>query len=166
MKTGLTLIAIFLFTALPCFAQLTTDNLIIDTKITGFQFATDYQGTVVYTANGKADLDKVNPSAFSYTLINGLTYDQVMKELSQYLSMSIQNGYVQSDFVKKETVINGYKVYYISLTETMPGTDYKNFAFDGFYFKDNQGVLFISGDLDGGKYTEGFKKTFFATVIK
>lgn len=166
MKRSLALIAILLFSKAHCFAQLTKDNIVIDTKITGFQFATDYQGTMVYTANGKADLEKVNPSAFSYTVINGLTYDQLMKELSQYMSMAIQNGYVQSDFVKKETVINGYTVYSISLTETMPGTDYKNLAFHGFYLKDGKGILFISGDLDGGKYAEGFKKTFFATVIK
>jgi len=41
--------------------QVTTSNLKIDTTITGFHFAADYQGTYVFTLNGKDDLKKQKP---------------------------------------------------------------------------------------------------------
>ena len=45
------------------------------------------------------------------------------------------------------------------------GTDYRNYVFHAFYIKDSTAMLFISGDLDGGKYFESFKKTFYSSKL-
>ncbi len=148
-----------------CFGQIKIEDIHIDTTITGFHFAADFQGTMVYTLNGKADLNTINPSAFSFTIYPDASYQAAVKQIDQLLEMSIQNGYKHSDIIKKDTTVNGNKVYCISLTETQKGTDYKNLIFHGFYMKGNTAILFISGDLSNGKYIEGFKKTFYAAQL-
>ena len=148
------------------FGQQKVDDLRIDTSITGFHFAANYQGTLVFTAHGEADLKTANPSAFSFTIMPKTNYEAALHQIGQLLVMALRDGYIQSDIKgKDDTVIDGNKAYYISLTETRQGTDYKNLIFYAFYIKDGTALLFISGDLDNGKYIESFKRTFFSTKL-
>lgn len=85
-------------------------------------------------------------------------------ELEMLLNMSVQNGYQISDLLRKDTILKGNSAYYISYTETDQKNQHKNFVFNSFAVKDKSLVLSTSGDLDGGKYVDKFKKIFY--VIK
>jgi len=136
-----------------------------DTTITGFHYATNFSGTVVYTPNGAADLNTLNPSAFSFTILHDATYKYALSQIRGLLKMSDQDGFIRSGMVEKDTVINGIKAYYVSFTETRTDNDYQNLVFDAFYIKDKTAVLFVSGDLDKGKHIENFKKTFYGLKL-
>jgi hypothetical protein len=163
MKIKLTTLLSSVFISLFSFGQIGVEDLKVDTTITGFHFAADFQGTFVYTLNGKADLNTINPSAFAITIMSDATYQAALDQINNLLNMSIQNGYAHSDIIKKDTIINGNNAYYTSLTETQNGTDYKNLIFYAFYIKDKKALFFLSGDLNNGKYIEKFKKTFCST---
>ena len=154
---------LILFSSYYSYGQITVENLKVDTSITGFHFAADFRGTYVYTANGKSDLNTLNPSAFSFSVMPNATYKDAKNEITQLLKMSTSNGYTHSDIIQKDTIVNGYKVYFTSLTET--GYDYKNLLFHAFYIKENTAVVFVSGDLENGKYREKFKETFYKTRL-
>ncbi len=145
-------------------AQISFENLLVDTTITGFHLAADFQGTHVYTPNGPSDLKSVNPSAFSFTIMREATREKALEQLGRYRRMSLSQGYEPNDLVEMDTVIAGLPVFGWSLRETLKGSDYANRVFEAFYVKDSTVVLFISGDLDRGKHIEGFRKTFFKSM--
>lgn len=143
------------------------ENLKVDTTITGFHFAANYQGTYVYTLSGKIDdmPGPKRPSAFSFTMMPNATIEKVKQQVESYINMARAAGYTQMNLVSKDTLINGNTVYWLSYTETLNLTTYKNIQFHGFYIKNGTALLFISGDMDGGRYIELFKKTFFNTTF-
>jgi len=165
MKNKWIILLISLLVTQFSFGQIPSQKLNIDTTITGFHFAANYSGTFIYTPNGKSDLKTTNPSAFSFTIMPNATFAHALEQIDLLVNMSKQDGYIQTNIVKKDTTINGYKAYYISFTEILIGTDYKNMVFDAFYIKDNTALLFVSGDLNNGKYIESFKKTFYTTKL-
>jgi hypothetical protein len=165
MKIKLIVLLLTLFVSQFSFGQIKVEDLKVDTTITGFHFAANFQGTLIYTQNGKADLNTINPSAFSFTIMTNASYQAALEQIELLLNMSRQDGYTHSDIVKKDTTINGNKAYYISFIETRKDTDYKNLVFDAFYIKENTILLFISGDLNNGKYIENFKRTFYDTKL-
>ena len=144
--------------------QVSFENLQVDTTITGFHFAADFQGTHVYTPNGPADLQRVDPSAFSFTIMRDATREKALEQLGMYRRMSLSHGYEANDLVEMDTVIAGLPVFGWSLRETMKATGYENLVFEAFYVKDSTVVLFISGDMDHGKHAVGFRETFFRSV--
>lgn len=148
------------------YAQLTVQDLAIDTTITGFSFAADFQGTYVYTPNGKSDISGSNkPSAFSFTIIPDATESMAMKTIGQYLKMSIGGGYDQTNVIEGDTTINETIVKYLMVTETHDSDPtYENQTFHAYYFRDDTAIIFISGDLDKGIHIEGFKETLYQTV--
>jgi len=165
MKLRSTAFLLTFFVSILSYGQLKIEDLKIDTTITSFQFAADWSGTMVYTPNGKSDLKTINPSAFSFTLYPNATYKAAIQEIDNLILMSTQNGYIHSDVIRRDTIINGYKALFISFTETQNGTNYKNFVFDAIIMKDNTAIIFVSGDLDNGKYIEKFKKTFYSIKL-
>ena len=165
MKTMFVVVVVLFLSCHAGFAQLTAKNIKFDAAIAGFKFAVDFQGTLVYTPNGNADLDTKDPTAFSYSIYQDATYNKAVEQIEEYMKMSTDRGYLQTDVVKKETVVNGNKAYYISYTETLPNSDYKNINFNGFFINGTTAVLFISGDTKGGMYIDKLKKTFFSTKI-
>ena len=64
--------------------------------------------------------------------------------------------------MKKDTTLSGNSAYYISYIETNDKVNYRNQVFNAFVIKDGTLILFTSGDLDGGKYVEKFRKTFYS----
>ena len=162
MKKGPLLIGVFLPLFSP--AQVTFENLVVDTTLTGFHFAADFQGTHLYTPNGPSDLKSMNPSAFSFSIMRDATREKALEQLGMYRRMSLSQGYEPNDVVEMDTTIAGLPVIGWSLRETMAGSDYENRVFEAFYVKDSTVVLFISGDLDRGKHIENFKRTFFNAV--
>jgi hypothetical protein len=162
MKIKLRALLPILFVSGFSFGQSKVTDIKVDSSITGFHFAANFQGTLVYTIHGKSDLTTVNPTAFSISLLPNATYELALTQIDNYLSYSTRNGYTHSDILRKDTTVNGNKGFYTTLTETLKGTDYRNLVFHAFYIKDNTAVLFISGDLDNGKYIENFKKTFYS----
>ncbi|WP_276505070.1 hypothetical protein [Terrimonas pollutisoli] len=165
MKIKLTILLLTFFVSHFSFGQIKFEDLKIDTTISGFHYAANFQGTFVYTPNGKSDLNTINPSAFSFSILPNTTMKAAIGEIENLVTMSKQNGYTLTDIVKKDTTINGYKAFILSFTETEKGTDYKNLVFDAVIMKDNTAIIFVSGDLDKGKYLENFKKTFYATKL-
>lgn len=162
-------IKLFLFALTVCishlsFAQIKMEDLKIDLSVTGFQYATDFQGTRVFTKNGKSDISTINPSAFSFTIATGLTAQAAKDQLEMLVEMSKQNGYTFTDLKRVDTMLNGNKAYYISYTETTQ-PNYKNIVFNAFVIKDNTLVLFTSGDLDKGIYIDKFKQTFYSIKL-
>jgi hypothetical protein len=141
------------------------DDLNIDTTITGFHFAANFQGTLVFTKNGPSDLSTINPSAFSFTLAPNMTSKSAIEQLEQMMEFSKQNGYTVTDIVKKDTTLNGYAAYYISYTEILEKDNYKNLVYNAFVIKDKTLILFVSGDLNNGLYIDKFKKTFYSIKL-
>src|SRR5689334_7860910 len=82
-----------IFLASSAFSQLKLQDLKVDTTITGFHYAADFQGIAVFTKNGASDLNTLNPSAFSFTIAPNSTYQFAVKQLDQLLNMSKENGY-------------------------------------------------------------------------
>jgi hypothetical protein len=145
------------------FSQLQIENIKIDTTITGFHFAANMYGTIVYTPNGKSDItNTLNPTAFSFTVMPNATLAAATKEIENFILMSKQNGYVIRNIERKDTIVNGYKTFIVSYTEADKGTSYQNLVFNAVVMKGTDAVIFVSGDLDKGKYLDGIKKTFFA----
>lgn len=143
------------------FGQIKIEDLNVDTTITGFRFAADFHGTKVFTKNGASDIQTVNPSAFSFTIVQDFTASMAKEQLEMLLNMSVQNGYEISNLAKEDTTFHGYTAFYISYTESDDKTSYKNLVFNAFVIKDKTLILFTSGDLDSGLYSEKFKKTFY-----
>ena len=164
MKTIFATLVLSLVITHVSFAQLKVEDLKIDTTITGFHFAANFSGLLVYTPHGKADLDSINPSAFSFGILPNATFASAIKQLDNLINMSKQEGYKHSDVIRRDTLLNGDRAYYISLTETLSGTDYINYVFHAFYFKGDDAVIFVSGDLNNGIYRDRIRQTFFAST--
>lgn len=147
------------------FGQLKLEDIKVDTTITGFHFAADFQGTNVFTKNGLSDIQTINPTAFSFTIAPNMTATTAKKQLETLLNMSVQNRYKISDVVKKDTTLKENDAYYISYTETDNKSNYKNLIFNAFVIKDGTLILFTSGDLDKGKYFDKFRKTFYTIKL-
>lgn len=147
------------------FGQIKLEDLNVDTTITGFHFAADFQGTIVFTKNGPSDLQTINPTAYSFTIAENFTSPKAKQQLDMLLNMSVRNGYKISDLVRRDTTLNGYNAFYISYTETDEKRNYKNLVFNAFVIKDKTLILFTSGDLDQGLYSEKFKRTFYSIKL-
>jgi hypothetical protein len=165
MKIKLTILLMTFFISHFSLGQIKFEDLKVDTTITGFHFAANFQGTYVYTVNGKSDLNTINPSAFSFSILPNTTMKVAIGEIENLFTMSKQNGYNIADIIGKDTVINGYKAFILSYTETEKKTDYKNLVFNAVIMKENTAIIFVSGDLDKGKYLDNFKKTFYTTKL-
>ena len=163
LKSKTLLLSFFISTF--SFGQLKVKDLKIDTTITGFHFAADFQGTNVFTKHGPTDIQTINPSAFSFTIATNVTSAMAKSQLNQLLQMSKQNDYKITDFTEKDTIIKGYNAYYISYTEKDEKNNYQNFVFNAFVIKDNTLILFTGGDLDNGQYINKFKETFYSIKL-
>lgn len=165
MKLKLTILLVAFFVTTFSFGQIKLEDLKIDTTITGFHFAADFQGTKVFTKNGSSDIQTINPTAFSFTIAPNMTAASAKEQLDMLRNMSKQNGYKISDLLTKDTTINGNNAYYISYVETDDKNNYKNIVFNSFVIKNKTLILFVSGDLDNGKYIDKFKKTFYSIKL-
>ena len=165
MKIKSTILLLTFFASNSSFGQIKLEDLKVDTTITGFHFAADFQGTEVFTKNGASDIQTSNPTAFSFTIAPNMNSAMAKDQLEQLLDMSKQNGYKIKDIVKKDTTLNGNNAYYISYIETDDKANYKNIVFNAFIIKDTTLILFMSGDLDNGKYLDKFKKTFYSIKL-
>ena len=165
MKIKITILLLTSFISQFSFGQINFEDLKVDTTITEFHLAANFQGTYIYTPNGKSDLNTINPSAFSFSILPNTTMKAAMGEIENLFTMSKQNGYNLTDIIRKDTVISGYKAFIFSYTETEKTTAYKNLVFNAVVMKENTAVIFVSGDLSKGKYLESFKKTFYTTKL-
>lgn len=165
MKIKITILLLAFLIYNISYGQIKLDNLNVDTTITGFHFAADFQGTKVYTKNGPSDIQTINPTAYSFTIVQDFTASMAKEQLEMLLNMSLQNGYKITDLLEKDTTLNGNKAFYISYTETNDKSNYKNLVFNAFVIKDKTLILFTSGDLDNGRYSEQFKRTFFTIKL-
>jgi hypothetical protein len=165
MKLRLTLLPLAILAFSFSFGQIKLEDLNVDTTITGFHFAADFQGTKIFTKNGPSDIQTINPSAFSFTIAPNMTATKAKEQLEMLLNMSKLNGYKISGLAAKDTTFNGNIAYYTSYVETDEKNKYKNFVFNSFVIKDKTLILFVSGDLDNGKYIDNFKKTFYGIKL-
>jgi hypothetical protein len=146
-------------------SQNTSIGLKLDTSITGFKYATNFDGMAVYTKNGISDISSnIPPSAFTVMESRTMTADQVKEEFQQLIKLSILSGYQLRDKFEKDTIINDKKVYFISYREMSDGEKYENRVFNGMIELQDSIVVFTSGDLDKGKYMVSFIKTFFSLI--
>lgn len=165
MVFKLTLLSLVILACTSLYGQIKSEDLKIDTTITGFHYATDFQGTKVFTKHGLSDIQTVNPTAFSFTIAPGLTSLVAKSELNKLLNMSKQNGYKVVGLIEKDTTLKGNNAYYISYIETDDKKSYKNFVFNAFVIKDNTLILFTGGDLDNGQFINKFKQTFYSIKL-
>ena len=161
MKLKLTLLSLAIFAFSFSFGQIKLEYLNIDTTITGFHFAANFQETKIFTKHGLSDIQTINPTAFSFTIAPNMTSAQAKEQLEMLLNMSTQNGYKISEITRKDTTLKGYDAYYISYIESDNKINYKNYVFNSFVIKDKTLILFTSGDLDNGQYINKFRKTFY-----
>ena len=147
------------------FGQINLEDLKVDTTITGFHFAADFNGMKVFTKNGSSDMQTTNPTAFSFFIDSHMTAITAKEQFEMLLKMSELNGLNISDVLKKDTILKGNDAYYLSYTETDISRNYKNVVFNAFVIKDGTLILFTSGDLDKGKYFDKFRKTFYSIKL-
>jgi hypothetical protein len=138
MKTKLTVFLLTFLVSNFSFGQKNLENFKVDTTITGFHFAADFQGTKVFTKNGPSDIQTINPTAFSFTIAPNSNSAEAKEQLKMMLTMSKQNGFKISDFKAKDTTLSGNNAYYISYTETDNKSNYKNIVFNSFVVKDKK----------------------------
>ena len=165
MKFKFTILLLAFFISNFSFGQIKLSDLEIDTTITGFHFAADFQGTNIFTKNGSSDIRTINPTAFSFTLAPNMTGKVAKEQLEMLFNMSVRNGYKISDIIKKDTTLKGNTAYYISYIETHPKENYKNLVFNAFVIKNETLILFTSGDLDNGSYSDKFRHTFYSIKL-
>jgi hypothetical protein len=165
MKTKLTILLLTFLVSTLSYGQMKLEDLKVDTTITGFHFAADFQGTNVFTKNGSSDIQTINPTAFSFTLAPNMTAAEAKDQLEMLFNMSVKNGYQISDVIKKDTILKGNPAYYISYIETDAKENYKNLVFNAFVIKEKTLILFTSGDLDKGKYFDKFRQTFYTVRL-
>lgn len=165
MKLRLPFSALLIISFTFSFGQIKLADLKIDTTITGFHYAADFQGTIIFTKNGLADMQTINPTAFSFTIAPNMNGADAKGQLEMLLNMSKQNGYKISDLVAKDTTINGHEAFYITYIETDNKNNYRNEVFNSFVIKDKTLILFVSGDLDNGQYIDKFRKTFYGIKL-
>lgn len=92
VKTKLPVLLLTFFVSTFSFGQIKLDDLKVDTSITGFHFAVDFQGTKVFTKNGPSDIQTINPTAFSFTIAPNSNSAVAKEQLETMLTMSKQNG--------------------------------------------------------------------------
>jgi len=143
------------------FGQIKLEDLRADTTITGFHVAMIANGQKTFTKNGPSDLDKENPSVFMLMTIPSRGYYNDVRVLTKMLEIGRQPGFEVSDVVKIDSMINGDRTFIISYSEIKKETASRNQFFNAFFLKDSTAVIFMSGDFDGGKYVEQFKRTFY-----
>ena len=154
-----------LFQALASFGQIRYEDIKIDTTITGFHFAADMMGVRVYTPHGEADLNAELGSAFSFKLLQNTTFESASDYINRLIEASKSNGFLVSGVVKKDTSIRGNKAMTVTYFETKKSENYENQVFYAIVMKGTTAFVFLSGDLNNGKYIESFKKTFYAIRI-
>lgn len=147
------------------FGQIKLEDLKIDTSLTGFHYAANFQGTIIYTKNGSPDINTINPSAFSFTIAPNISFEDAKEEIRHLLKMSLENNFTISELVEEDTTLDSKRFYSIGYTETTEKNKYKNFVFNAIVQKGNTIIIFASGDLDNGIYIEKFKKTFFSIKL-
>jgi hypothetical protein len=145
--------------------QNNTRAIQVDTSITKFRFAANFQGTLVYTLNGPADIKTQNPTAFSITQAPNMSFQSAKDQLNMLFSMSKQNGYTISDLIKRDTIVNGMQAFIISYKEIIKEEGYTNLVFNGVLMNGSTATIFTSGDLSNGKYFDLFRRTFYAIKL-
>jgi hypothetical protein len=146
--------------------QTTAPGFAVDTTITGFHYATNFSGTIVYTKHGPSDIDgHSQPTAFSVTLTRTATFEQAKKEVLQMFRMSALSGYTITGDAEKDTIVNGHPAYLIWYTEAKANKGYQNVVFNAVVKGDGAVLVFTSGDLDKGKYVDLFKRTFYTLTF-
>jgi len=73
MNLKLTFLSLTTFVFSCSFGQMKLQDLHVDTTITGFHFAADFQRTKVFTKHGSSDIRTINPTAFSFTIAQNVT---------------------------------------------------------------------------------------------
>jgi hypothetical protein len=142
--------------------QTAPSGVVVDTTLTGFHYATNLSGTLVYTKHGASDIDgKSEPTAFSVTLSKTASFNQAKKLVLDLFRMSALHDYNITGEAEKDTLLNGHRTYCIWYMETMEKRGYQNLVFNAIEQLDGAVVIFTSGDLDKGKYIDLFKKTFY-----
>ena len=123
MKNMITLIALLCISYQNINAQLQIDDIKIDTNISGFHFTADYDGALIYTPNGQADIGVVkNPSAFSVSILTNTDYESAKDKIEELIEMSsLHDGNTQDQIVRKDTMVQGFKAYTVSLRESGRG---------------------------------------------
>lgn len=164
IKEGMMMMLWFVFVSPAVSAQMSIGSVKVDTTLSGFHFTQRDGDVSIYTQNGLSDLKSAKtPSAFSLMRIQNTTYESVKDMIEELIETSaLVDGNTQDQIVKKDTVVNSMRTYSVALRETRKGSLYHNLIFYGFILKGNEALLFISSDLDRGKYLEKFKKTFYS----
>ena len=154
-------IVILLLTSSFAFGQIKSQDIKIDSKITGFKFAKDMDGMLVYLPNGQDDFERnENPSSFSIHTEPDMTYDRSVGYIDYQMDYAKRHGSTLTNIIKKDTRINGYKAYEVTFTENVTGLNSKRLNYYSFFLKGSTAVIFLSGDSDNGKYIQKFKDTF------
>src|SRR5687767_13710267 len=105
IKTKLPLLLFGILFSFTGFGQITYKDLNIDSSLTGFKFAADFQGTMVYRKIGPADIKSINPSAYSFTIPNGLIAKDALQQLEYLYNMSSQGGYSITNTFRNDTTL-------------------------------------------------------------
>lgn len=164
MKAIILIVVALNYFSLSGSAQNDKFQVVVDTTITGFRFAMHDNETKFYTKNGFSDiLSAIKLSNFSVKVSNKISFDQAKAEILKRAILGWR--YIFTERREKDTILNGQQVYYISYKQTIEGEKfYANFVFSA-VSNTNPVVVFTSEDLDMGKYTEKFKKTFYTLML-
>lgn len=160
----LTILLVTFFVSTLSFGQMKLNDLKVDTTITGFHFAGDFNGTFVYTPNGRSDI-KANKgfSYFSFTILRNTTMKAATDQLETLANNSIQDGFYLSELVKTDTTINGNKAVLILFVRTKGNS--KTMVFNAVIMKRKTAIIFACSDIDKGKHYEKFKNTFYTMEL-
>lgn len=136
-------------------------NFQLDETITGFKHAATVANVLVFSPNGRDDLNALQDNISSYQVITveAGRFEKIV-ELLEMSNSKMSPEIKVSDIEKKETIINGNKAMEITFdTRDADNVEHKIFQAGIYNEATGAGVVFNGIDSDKGKYFEKLKAT-------
>lgn len=162
---GKTLLLVLLMCSKASFAQLKVESIKFNKQITGFSFAADMDGMLVYLPQGKADLDRAHGAEFSLRVHENEDAEGVKRYLNFMKDYEIKHGGTLTDVKEKDTMVNNLTVHIITMREQFKGIQTRAHHFYASITKGHDSVIFLSSDLDHDKYFNKLVKTFYSIQL-
>jgi hypothetical protein len=129
-----------------------------DESITGFKLATTMGNMLAYTPNGKDDLKNSGNimTSFQLSTIEAPSFSKAKDFLDNMISR--YSGSEISNVAKHDTLINSNQAYEVTFQGIGP-KDKAITYYQVVIYKTGTAVVFLSSDIDNGKWLDKFKKT-------
>ncbi len=133
----------------------------IDTSLTGFKLSSIFQNNFLYTPNGNSDLHSdIETSGFGIVTLPDMTFIKGIEFIHRMEASYQEEGSTIKNLQRKDTVINGNKIYESTFEIVNKKTNKVEFIYQAFLKTESAAIAFMGKDIDNGKFFTKFKETF------